>query len=35
LFSLFFLFTFFDSTPNKLQIQISLPKNYAPNKSRI
>jgi hypothetical protein len=35
LFSLFFLFTLFDSNPNKQQFQISLSKNYAPNKSRI
>jgi hypothetical protein len=35
LFSLFFLFTLFDSNPNKPQIQISISKNYAPNKSRI
>jgi hypothetical protein len=35
LFSLFFLFTLFDSNPNKPQFQISLSKNYAPNKSRI
>jgi hypothetical protein len=35
LFSLFFLFTFFDSNPNKPQIQISISKDYAPNKSEI
>jgi hypothetical protein len=35
LISLFFLFTLFDSNPNKPQIQISISKNYAPNKSRI
>jgi hypothetical protein len=35
LLSLFFLFTLFDSNPNKPQIQISISKNYAPNKSRI
>jgi hypothetical protein len=35
LFSLFFLFTLFDSNPNRPQIQISISKHYAPNKSRI
>jgi hypothetical protein len=35
LFSLFFLFSLFDSNPNKPQIQIRLSKNYAPNKSEI
>jgi hypothetical protein len=30
-----FLFALFDSNPNKPQFQISLSKNYAPNKSRI
>jgi hypothetical protein len=34
-FPFFFLFTLFDSNPNKPQIQISISKNYAPNKSRI
>jgi hypothetical protein len=34
-FSLFFLFTLFDSNPNKPQIQISISKYYAPNKSEI
>jgi hypothetical protein len=35
LFSLFFLFSLFDSNPNKPQIQIRPSKNYAPNKSEI
>jgi hypothetical protein len=35
LFSLFFLFSLFDSNPNKPQIQIRLSKNYAPSKSEI
>jgi hypothetical protein len=33
LFSLFFLFTLFDSILNMPQIQISTSKYYAPNKS--
>jgi hypothetical protein len=35
LFSLFFLFSLFDSNPNEPQIQIKLSKNYAPSKSEI
>jgi hypothetical protein len=30
-----FLFTLFDSNPNKPQIQISISNDYAPNKSEI
>jgi hypothetical protein len=35
LFSLFFLFSLFDSNSNKPQIQIRLSKNYAPSKNEI